>query len=138
MQDTLMTKLLDGQDKMIEKLATVSEIVRRHDEVTFPEMKLAIKDISDTVTRIDSKHNKDIILLEKKGEEDRERARVNNENINKRLNLLEVDYNNKVENKKEVKTKIKEIIWGGVEKVIYIIIGGGATLWLALKAKYFN
>lgn len=56
----------------------------------------------------------------------------------RRLKVLEEYKSNKEETVKEVKSKVKGFVWKGVENIIYIIIGGGATLWVAIKTKYFN
>lgn len=60
------------------------------------------------------------------------------ESHERRMNLLE-DYKDKKEaGAKEVKSKFLGIFWGGFEKVIYIVVGGGVTLLIALKTKYYN
>lgn len=138
MQETLMSKLLDGQDKIHDKLtivgermARVEQTVQRHDEVTFPEMKGELAKQSDALLRMESKQNADMIYFVD------EKERVFND-LNGRLEKVEADLKTRQDNKKEVKSKVSHIIWGGVEKIIYIIIGGGAVLWAALKAKLGN
>ena len=133
MEQTLMTKLLDGQEKMIGELATVREIVRRHDEITFPEMKVSMKEISDTVTRIDSKHNKDFILLEKTREKERAEMLAKGESVERRLNILEDIQDKKDKTQEKIKSKFWGILWGGIEKVTYIVIG-----YIITKIKYFQ
>lgn len=120
-EETLMNKLLDGQEKMIEKLATVSEIVRRHDNETFPEMKKELTKQSDALYRMESKQNEDMVRFVS------EKEKVYKE-LNERLKPLEEEYKNKSENKKETKSKVSSIVWGGVEKITYILIG-----WILVK-----
>lgn len=123
-----MSKLLDGQDKMIEKLATVSEIVRRHDEVTFPN-------ITDQLTRMESKQNKDITLFTKKEEELREQMKDHKSDTDTRLKLVEADLKKRLDNTKDTKSHIKGILWGGIEKIVYVIIGGTVVYWNIVKTK---
>lgn len=129
-----MTKLLDGQEKMIGEMATVKEIVRRHDVETFPELKDSIKNITESVARMESKQNEDMarFVMEK------EKVYKLHDDHDRRLNLLEADKKIKDDNKKEVKTHFKGLLWSSVDKVIYIIIGGGATLLVAIKSKLFH
>lgn len=63
MQDTLLTKLLDGQDKINEKLTVISErivrvedTVKRHDEYNFPKMEVSIEEI-----RVNAKRDAKIV-----------------------------------------------------------------------------
>lgn len=88
----IMTTLLDMAEK-ISRVATVVEDIR---EDTLPRMDEKIDSINDTVIRIDSKHNKDIIRIEDEREKDREEARKNKdtwdryqEDVNRRMNVLE-------------------------------------------------
>lgn len=138
MENTLMTKLLDGQEKMIEKLATVSEIVRRHDVETFPELKESIKEISHATTRMESKQNEDMERFIQEKNRLYTEFKESKEDHNRRLNLLEEDKKIKDSNKKEVQTHFKGLLWSSVDKVIYVIIGGGATLLVAIKSKLFH
>ena len=124
MEQSIMTKLLEGQDKMIEKLATVSEIVRRHDEVTFPEMKAELTKQSNSLYRMESKQNEDMTKFIAEKEE-----------IYKRLTPLELDLRKRLESSKDTNNRWKGIFWGGVEKVIYIVIGGTVMYWQLIKTK---
>ena len=103
MEQTIVTKLLDGQEKIIEKLATVGEIVRRHDTETFPDMKKELSTQSESLYRMESKQNKDILQFNEAKKE-----------IHDRIKPLEDDYiarqNARIENKKEV----KKIVWSGI------------------------
>lgn len=60
------------------------------------------------------------------------------EEQDRRLKLLEEYKTMKEASAEKVKSKFEGIMWGGVEKILYIVIGGGATLWLALKAKFLK
>ena len=122
MEQTIMTKLLDGQEKMTEKLATVAEIVRKHDVETFPEMKAELKKQSDALYRMESKQNDDI-----------KHFTSEKEAIIARLKPLEEDLASRNEGKKETKNRVSTIIWGGVEKASYIVIG-----YIITKIKYFQ
>lgn len=46
---------------MSTKIDTVTTVVKRHDEVTFPEIQKELKNQSNTLTRIESKHNQDYL-----------------------------------------------------------------------------
>lgn len=101
MEQTIMTKLLDGQERMNDKLTAISErtvrveeVVRRHDEVTFP-------DIQETLTRMESKQNKDILQFNESKEE-----------LNDRIKPLEVDF----AKRQKTDEKIWDIVWRNIER----------------------
>jgi len=123
----LINKLLDGHIDMKENIAKITEIVERHDKVTFPEMKADIKNTNNAVTRMESKQNEDMV-----------RFMSEKERLSRRLEPLEADLEKRVSATKINRGRIANIFWGGIEKVIYIVIGSGTTLWLALKTKYFE
>lgn len=122
MENTIMTKLLEGQEKIIEKLATVSEIVRRHDTETFPKIEKELGKQSDALYRMESKQNEDMVkfIMEK-------------EAVIARIKPLEEDLANRQKGKVETKSKVSGILWGGVEKVSYIVVG-----YIITKIKYFQ
>jgi hypothetical protein len=121
-----MTKLLDGQEKIIEKLATVSEIVRRHDVETFPEIKETIKEISHATNRMESKQNEDMA----KFVEEKERLYTE---FKSRIIPLEEDFASRTKVKTEIKGRFSDIIWEGLKNVSYIVVG-----YIITKIKYLQ
>ncbi len=103
MEQTIVTKLLDGQEKIIEKLATVGETVRRHDTETFPDMKRELSTQSDSLFRMESKQNKDILQFNEAKKE-----------IHDRIKPLEDDLLARQNSKKETKRELWKIFWSGV------------------------
>ena len=123
MNDIIMTKLLEGQEKMHDKLTSISEraihveeIVKRHDDHTFPKIEKELEKQSNALFRMESKQNADMTYFVS------EKEKVYNE-LNGRLIKVEDDMKIRQDGKKEVKVKLSGIIWGGIEKVSYIIVG---------------
>jgi predicted amidohydrolase len=88
--------LLDNVLKMNNEIGTLSEIVNRHDKITFPE-------ILNTLSRMESKQNRDILQFnEEKGK------------INERLRPLEEDYKNRIIRQVENRQEINKIKWSAI------------------------
>lgn len=83
-----------------EKIGAITEIVKRHDEVTFPI-------ITATLTRMESKQNQDIEQFNKKSE-----------NMEERIKPLEIDYSLRQKEKDEFRKEIRSIRWGIVSAVV--------------------
>ncbi len=116
-EDVLLNKLLDGHITMKENIAKITEIVDRHDKVTFPEMKADIKNTNEAVTRMESKQNEDMTKFIKE-----------KELIYNRLTPLEEDYKSRKDNKTDTKKRLRDTIWNIVEKALIFIFGGLAVL----------
>lgn len=54
---TILKQLFD----MSTKIDTVATTVKRHDDITFPAMQKELKDQSESLLRMESKQNKDIL-----------------------------------------------------------------------------
>jgi len=130
-KNTIMSTLLD-MARDVSRVATIVEDIK-HEEI--PEMKASIKSIDDTVTRIDSKHNKDIITITAQREKDIARLKQHEDtfleykaDLDKRMNILwkerQMTVEEKVERRKQIFTKFLEIS----TKVIYAILGVGLSL----------
>jgi hypothetical protein len=126
-KETLINKLLDGHIEMKENVAKITEIVSRHDTVTFPEMKQDIKNTNEAVTRMESKQNEDLA-----------RFVAEKEVIYNRLKPLEDDLASRKQNAGYIRRKTSEILWRGLEKIIYVIIGGAIVAWTTLKTRLFE
>lgn len=116
-KDVLLNKLLDGHISMKENIAKITEIVERHDKVTFPEMKADIKNTNEAVTRMESKQNEDMAKFIKE-----------KELIYTRLKPLEEDYEARKDTKIDTKKRLRDTIWNIVEKALIFIFGGLAVL----------
>lgn len=108
MEQTIMSKLLDGQEKMNDKLTGISErtvrveeVVRRHDEVTFPEIQKELKTQSNALYRMESKQNKDIIQFNESKEE-----------LGDRIKPLEAD----LEKRQKTGERVWDIVWRNIER----------------------
>lgn len=128
---TLMTRIMDSLDNLGKDVRTISErtirvedTVKRHDETTFPEMKTELIKQSNSLYRMESKQNEDMAKFVAEKEE-----------IYKRLSPLEADLRKRVEASKDTNSRWRNIFWGGVEKVIYVIIGGTVMYWQIIKTK---
>lgn len=127
--ETLMARIMDGLDTINKELKTagermvrVEDTVKRHDEVTFPEMKKELEKQSNALYRMESKQNDDISHFT-----------AERESIIARIKPLEDDLKKRTDTKDEVKSKFWGMIWGGIEKVTYIVIG-----YIITKIKYFQ
>jgi len=89
-----------------EKIGGIAEIVKRHDEVTFPL-------ITETLVRMESKQNKDILQFN----EEREK-------LHDRIKPLEVDFRLRVEQKDEFRKEIRKIRWGILSALTLIVVIG--------------
>jgi len=61
MTDQNSSLILNKLFELSTKIDTVATTVKRHDEVTFPEIQKELKNQSNTLTRIESKHNQDYL-----------------------------------------------------------------------------
>lgn len=86
--------------EVVEKVGKIAEIVKRHDEHTFPE-------IMATLVRMESKQNKDIEQFNKKSSE-----------IEERIKPLEIDYHLRKTQQDEFKSEIRKIRWGIVSAIV--------------------
>lgn len=78
MKDTFENTILNKLFELSTKIDVVSTVVKRHDEVTFPDIQNELKTQSNALMRMESKQNKDILqFVEEK------------EKIHKRLEPLE-------------------------------------------------
>ncbi len=107
-------------------IAKIGEIVRRHDEQTFPEMQRDIKEVKDSNTRMESKQNEDMVRFIKEKED-----------IYSRIKPLETDLAKRLEKEKDVNSRVKSILWGAIEKLFYIVIGTFVAYWVSFKEIIF-
>lgn len=97
--------LLKNQIELNEKMGRISEIVERHDTVTFPE-------IMSTLKRIESKHNQDYTQYV-----------ASREDANKRLIPLEADLEARRNFKEGAKKGFGSIGWDMIKMGTIAIIG---------------
>lgn len=110
---TDLNLILNKLFELSTKIDTVATVVKRHDEVTFPEMQKELKTQSNALFRMESKQNKDILQFVEK--EEKIRARL-------------VPLEEHVENHKEIKAEDKKA-WVDVTKhAISLVIGAVSTL----------
>lgn len=111
--DQLANTVLNKLFELSTKIDTVSAVVKRHDEVTFPEIQKELKTQSNALFRMESKQNKDILQFIEK--EEKIRARL-------------VPLEEHVANHKELKAEDKKV-WVDITKhAISLIIGAVSTL----------
>lgn len=95
--NTILNKLFE----LSTKIDTVSAVVKRHDEVTFPEIQKELKTQSNALFRMESKHNQDYLqYVEAK------------EAIEVRIKPLEVDF----AKRQKTDEKIWDIVWRNIER----------------------
>ena len=113
MNDQFATTVLNKLFELSTKIDTVATTVKRHDDITFPEMQAGIKEQGLTLKRIESKHNQDYLqYVETK------------EAIETRILPLEEH----VTNHKELKAEDKKV-WVDVAKhAVSLIVGAVSTL----------
>jgi hypothetical protein len=116
MNEKLLLQLIEDQKENANKMGRVVEIVERHDKVTFPEM-------NDTLKRMESKQNRDIIQWNDEKEK-----------LNDRLKPLEEDYKVRTESKRNIKKNVGEIVWEGIKKAIFVIV----TITVAKLSGFFK
>jgi len=109
--EALMSCVLDGIDNINKELKAVSErivrvedTVKRHDEVTFPDMKRAIELGNNAVSRVESKQNEDMVAFVA------EKNKVYTE-FNERLKPLEAEQKARNAIKTDIKKKVWEATW---------------------------
>lgn len=113
MNDQFANTVLNKLFELSTKIDVVATTVKRHDDITFPEMQKNLKEQGLTLKRIESKHNQDYLqYVEAK------------ENIEKRIEPLEEH----LKNHKEIKAEDKKV-WVEITKhAISLIIGAVSTL----------
>jgi hypothetical protein len=89
MENTLINNML----QMKEDIGKIAEIVKKHDSETFPK-------IENTLLRMESKQNKDIIQFHQSREE-----------LSKRMDPIEKDFQDRVIQRKENQLEIKRLKW---------------------------
>lgn len=98
--------LLEGLMGIRSEIGRIGEIVRRHDDETFPE-------IQKSLGRIESKHNQDFLqYIDTK------------EALEERIVPLEEDYEERQKVKEEKEELVMEGKKGAVSNVVSAIIGG--------------
>lgn len=106
--------------QMNEKIGKIAEIVERHDSETFPAMR-------DTLARMESKQNKDILQFNE--------AR---EALHKRIDPIEKDYIERMERKQDTAKELKKIKWSVVGTIILGIAIGAYDHILYLIKQIIN
>lgn len=109
------------------QITKIGVTVDKHDKETFPKIESELLKQSDALYRMESKQNDDIEHFTKEKED-----------ILARIKPLEDDLQKRQKKNTEIKGKIWDIIWAGLERIIYIIIGAGVIYWKTLKEKIFT
>lgn len=117
MSDTILNQILQNQNKQSEQIGGITEIVKRHDTVTFPEIK-------DALARIESKHNQDYLQYVE-----------TREKIEKRLTPLEEDYISRKSSKDDTSKRFKDTRFGVLEWAIIVLITAVTSKVMALLGK---
>lgn len=113
MNEQLANTVLNKLFELSTKIDTVATTVKRHDEVTFPDIQKELKTQSNALFRMESKQNKDILQFVEK--EEKIRARL-------------VPLEEHVANHKELKAEDKKV-WVEISKhAISVVVGSIATL----------
>ena len=106
-----MTRIMDGIDTINTKLGEVSgrmmrveDTVKRHDEVTFPDIKRELKEQSGALKRMESKQNEDMAKFID------EKELIYND-LNSRLMVVEGDYKSRTEVTNDIKKKVWDFSW---------------------------
>jgi hypothetical protein len=89
-----------------KKMGEVSSIVKRHDEITFPE-------ITNTLTRMESKQNQDILRFMKE-----------REMLDDRIKPLEDDYKVRKQASEDNRKEVRKIVWSGIGLFVIGIFTG--------------
>lgn len=124
--EALFNRLLNGQEESMKHLSKIGEIVRRHDEVTFPEMKTELNKQSQALIRMESKQNEDMSRFMA------EKEKVYQE-FNKRLEPLENDLKTRRDFTTDVKKKSWDTIWDWLKIGIVFVAGYLLTLIKEIK-----
>lgn len=111
MSDQLLNQILQNQNVTSEKIGGIAEIVKRHDEFTFPN-------IENALTRIESKHNQDYLQFVE--------AR---EALSRRLVPLEEDFAKRTRRGEGLRKGWVAIMWKVAEKAVLIAIGTLIVSW---------
>ena len=132
-QETLMNKLLEGQENIKDKLHTIDvrtvtleQTVNRHDVETFPDMKRDITETKHAVVRMESKQNEDMAVFIK------EKERVYNE-LNERLKPLEEERKARNAVTADIKKKVWDATWEWLKLAIVAL-----TTWLITQYHNIN
>lgn len=111
MSDPILNQILQNQNDTSEKIGGITEIVKRHDEVTFPE-------IQNSLLRMESKQNKDILQFIAAREE-----------IHKRLEPLEADLLARQKRGEAFAKGSKAVLLRFTDKMLLVIIGIAIVAW---------
>lgn len=108
--------LLQNQIEMNKEIGRVAEIVKRHDEETFPRMMKVLDEQTKALTRMESKQNKDITQFNQANEE-----------LKKRVDPIEQDFLQRQKAKENILGKFSWIFWEimkvvSVALVLYVLI----------------
>jgi len=126
--EKLMARIMDGLDTINKELKTagermvrVEDTVKRHDEVTFPDMKKELEKQSNALYRMESKQNDDIAHFT-----------AEKEAIIMRIKPLEDDYLERQKVQKEKKDERKELTMDVKKGFIGHIVDGIKIALIAL------
>lgn len=102
---------------MNKELGRISEIVKKHDDETFPKIMEVLDEQTNALKRMESKQNKDIVQFNQKAEE-----------LHIRLKPLEEEHQERILAKKDTSGKLKNLLWDMIKLIIATVIGAGLTL----------
>jgi len=109
--------LLKNQIEMNKEIGRIAEIVKKHDDETFPNMMKILDEQTKALVRIESKHNQDFLQYVKENEE-----------LSNRVKPLEEDYKERKEAKEDTRKKIISLGWDLFKLIIASIVGYGLAL----------
>ena len=119
---TLTSRIMDGIDNINKELKTagermvrVEDTVKRHDEVTFPDLQKSIEQGNQAIIRIESKQNEDMVKFVA------EKNKLYND-IDDRLKPLEAEHKARTEIKKDIKKKVWESVWDWLKLGIVALV----------------
>ena len=123
-EEALFTRVLNTLDDQTKEIAKIGETVRRHDEITFPEMKIELKEQSKTLIRMESKQNEDMeaFVFEKE---------KMYQELDKRLTPLEKDLKTRSDFSTDIKKKSWDTVWEWSKLVV--VFGAGYLLTIINK-----
>lgn len=114
MNDKILLQVLENQKETAEKMGRITEIVERHDSVTFPKME-------NILTRMESKQNDHIIKCIADKEEFDKKVKADKEELERRIKPLEDDYKHRKEVRQEIKKNVTAIAWDWIKKSVPVI-----------------
>lgn len=129
MDSNTMTKAILDMSSSLGRVEAITSATKdkvdSHDELLQGHTKL-LTTIDNRTVGMDSWKNGIIALVAK--EADARLATIRSE-----VKPLHDDYNLRKENTKDGVKRTKDFLWGLGEKVLYIVIGGSITAWIAIK-----